>query len=124
MLDGPDYPNRARRSDHDDLLKENERLKTLLLENGISWAAEKPRERVKIHKMKTRKSSASRRRLPHIPMEIQLRILGYAMRCSFPVIDPFYKPRLEHLGKEERTNRKELPMRKYNAPSGPSFLVR
>jgi hypothetical protein len=116
MLDGPDYPNPLAKSVQDDLVKENERLKALLLDNGISWVLDKqkPKEPVKVHNMKTRKSSASENQLPHIPMEIQLRILGYAMKCSFPITDPFYKPRVEHLSKDERMKRKELPVRKYN----------
>ena len=116
MLDGPDYPNGLARSSQGDLLKENERLKALLLENGISWLpqSQKPKEPTKSHNMKTRKSSATLRQLPHIPMEIQLRILGYAMKCSFPIIDPFHKPRFEHLNRDERTKRKELPVRKFN----------
>jgi hypothetical protein len=118
MLDGPDYPNlpsSSSKSRHDELLKENERLKALLQDNGISWVPAKPKVPVKVHKMKTRKSSASsNHRLPHLPMEIQLRILGFAMRCSFPIIDPFFKPCYENLTKDERIQRKELPIRKYS----------
>jgi hypothetical protein len=58
MLDGPDYPNLASNSCYDELLKENERLKALLLENGISWALQKPKEPAKVHMMNTRKCSA------------------------------------------------------------------
>lgn len=119
MLDGPDYPTptASGKIRHDELLRENERLKALLMENGISWVPEKPKDPV-VHKMKTRKSSALEpdSQLPHLPMEIQLRILGFAMRSSFPIVDPLTKPRYEHLTKDERTQRKEYPVRKYNIP--------
>jgi hypothetical protein len=115
MLDGPDYPNpnSFAKSRNDKLLKENEQLKALLLENGISWVPEKLKEPVKIHRMKTRKSkvTAPDDQLPHLPMEIQLRILGFAMKCLFPIIDPFSKPRYEHLTKEEQLQRKKYPVR-------------
>lgn len=116
MLDGPDYPNSTAKSGQDELLKENERLKALLLENGISWVSAKPKEFIKVHKMKTRNSvpvAAFKKQLPHLPMEIQLRTLQFAMTCSFPVIDPFTKPVFEHLTKDEREQRKELPVREY-----------
>jgi hypothetical protein len=120
MLDGPDYPTvtGGGKSRHDDLLNENMRLKALLAEHGISWVPAKPAEAVKVHKMKTRKSAAamSNLDLPHLPMEIQLRIIGFAIKCSFPIIDPFTKPRYEHLTKDERAQRKEYPVRKYIAP--------
>ena len=117
MLDGPDYPNAVSsgKSRHDDLIKENERLKALLFDNGISWVPEKAKERVSVHKMTTRKrSSATTKQLPHLPMEIQLRILGFAMMCPFPVIDPFMKPQMEHLTKEEQMQRNKYPVREYH----------
>lgn len=120
MMDGPDYPTPTStgKTRLDELLKENERLKALLMENGISWVPGKPMEQF-IHKMKTRKSSAveSDNQLPHLPVEIQLRILGFAMRVSFPIIDPFSKPRYEHLTKDERAQRKEYPVREYTIPN-------
>ena len=130
MLDGPDYPDASSSGKirHDELLKENERLKTILLENGISWVPEKIKEPVKIHKMTTRKSAASaEEQLPHLPIEIQLRILKFVVQCPFPVIDPFTKPRLEHLTKEEQMQRKNYPLsecqvRHTQAPWSTRFL--
>ncbi|KAG0649424.1 hypothetical protein D0Z07_4486 [Hyphodiscus hymeniophilus] len=113
MLDGPDYPNTTSsgKSRYDEIIEENDRLKALLLDNGISWAPQKLKESVKFHKMKTRKSAVTAyQQLPHLPMEIQLRILGFAMKCPFPIIDPFSKPRLEHLTKEEQMQRKKYPV--------------
>jgi hypothetical protein len=124
MLDGPDYPSSSTKSRYDELLTENERLKGLLLENGISWVPQKPKEPVKVHKMKTRKSSAtSEKQLPHLPMEIQLRILGFTMRCSFSITDPFFRPRNEHLTKDERAKRKEIPVRKSSLRIAEPFAI-
>ena len=113
MLDGPDYPspNSFAKTRHEELLKENERLRSLLLENGISWAPERPR----VYKMRTRTSitGSPDKQLPHLPMEIQLRILGFAMQSRFPIIDPFSKARLEHLTKDEQVQRKKYPTRTY-----------
>lgn len=115
MMDGPDYPSptSTAKTRHDEVLKENERLKALLMDNGISWVPEKTKGLV-IHKMKTRKNSTvdSHNQLPQLPMEIQLRILGFAIRSSFPIVDPFTKPRYENLTKEERAQRKEYSLRK------------
>lgn len=113
MLDGPDYPDSAAKSGHDELLKENERLKALLLENGISWVPAKPKEATKVHKMMTRQSVAASTQLPHLPMEIQLRTLQFAMTCPFPITDPFTNPVFEHLSREEREQRRGLPIREY-----------
>jgi hypothetical protein len=57
-------------------------------------------------------------------MEIQLRILGFAMRCSHSIIDPLFKARNEHLTKDERAQRKELPVGKYISSAVSHLLSR
>jgi hypothetical protein len=115
MLDGPDYPNARDNKAQDKLIKENERLKALLLANGISWVPETSKPKENSHSMRTRRSlPAVDDQLPHLPIEIQLRILRFAMRFPFPIIDPFFAMRPEHMSKDEKVQHKELHLSKYS----------
>jgi hypothetical protein len=43
--------------------------------------------------------------MPHLPMEVQLRILHYALTSKYPIIDPLSKIRLENITAAEKTIR-------------------
>lgn len=66
--------------------KEISRLRNLLLENNINCSS-KPGDQGFISKTDDEAS------LPEVPHEILLLILSYAVTCSTPLTDPFYKGR-------------------------------
>ncbi|KAK3306780.1 uncharacterized protein B0T15DRAFT_152532 [Chaetomium strumarium] len=108
------------------LLAENLRLKKLLRENGISWDPRltlDPNDRTRgtwsspsppSKRMRTRSSTGpgrlahEGRRLPTLPMEIQLFILEYAMTSRFPIIDPLCTLSKDNITAEERRRGTQL----------------
>lgn len=58
----------------------------------------------------TRASTAqdTRRRLPHLPVEVQLRVLEYAVTATQPIIDPLCKTSNEHLVAKEKARGNQL----------------
>lgn len=73
------------------LAEENLKLKKLLRENGISWSpiARAHLQHTSHGNRKTRSAPGSiEPHLPTLPTEVVLRILRYAMRSPYPIIDP------------------------------------
>ncbi|OTB00549.1 hypothetical protein M426DRAFT_26464 [Hypoxylon sp. CI-4A] len=88
---------------------ENLTLKKLLRENGISWQSHSkpaPPSNGRV----TRSSSKSKcsGQLPHIPVEIQLRIMSFALTSAHPIVDPLCKVKPEHLMSREKTKASQL----------------
>jgi hypothetical protein len=114
MLDGADFPSASSNIREESLVKENERLKALLLKHSISWVDSKADQRICRMSLRSVDHSIfrenSQKALPHLPMEIQLKILKYAMKCSTPIIDPFFKHRPEHLTTDEKLEQKRIPV--------------
>lgn len=112
-MDGPDYPTPAStgKTRQDELLEENKRLKELLRKNNISWIPERIKEEFAPARKETLRNS-SHRPLPQLPMEIQLRILGFALRGT-PIVDPLTKLLKAHTTREEQRQRKAYPIRKF-----------
>ncbi|KAI1759763.1 hypothetical protein GGR53DRAFT_512497 [Hypoxylon sp. FL1150] len=87
-------------------------LKRLLRENDIDWRARSgviPATNGRI----TRSSSRARckplsKPLPHIPVEVQLRILTFALTSSTPIVDPLCKVKQEHLLLREKAKGHQL----------------
>jgi hypothetical protein len=135
MLDGPDYSdpfiqarrelvleeNQSLKSESQILKAEIQSLKALLSERGISWVEQQPKTTIKTQKHVVNRAFPAKKLLPHLPMEVQLRILGFAMKSSTPIVDPFFKARNEHLTKIERVERRQIPLRMY-APRYPCLF--
>ncbi|KAI1382682.1 uncharacterized protein F4822DRAFT_102563 [Hypoxylon trugodes] len=100
------YYNQPLRTKVRRLEDENLTLKRLLRENGISWQTRSKPARISSAGRITR--SSSRAPLPHIPVEIQLRILSFALTSSHPIIDPLCKLKQEHLLIKERHKSHQL----------------
>src|SRR5271168_2305629 len=105
MLDGPDYydpfiqarresvleENQSLKSESQILKAEIQSLKALLSQRGISWVEQQPKATIKTQKHVVNRVFPAKKLLPHLPMEVQLRILGFAMKSSTPIVDPFFK---------------------------------
>ena len=93
------------------LTDENLRLKRLLRENGISWspAATAHLQQVN-HSMRKTRSSLSSNQLgrPTLPMEVILRILGFAMQSRDPIVDPLWSLAPETLTEKEKTRGNQI----------------
>lgn len=118
------YYNRPLRDQNQQLVDENLQLKKLLRENGISWSPSlilnpdnpergiwseavwpsgKKGSRSRISGIKGSRSRLRHvRRLPSLPVEIQLRILEYALTSDYPIIDPLSKINQDALTPEEK----------------------
>jgi hypothetical protein len=117
MMEGPDPTASLASRRYDELEKENknnvdeiQRLKALLVANNIPWKSSKqfamqPRRRSTRHASATQPACKP---LPHLPTEIQLRILGHALTSPKPIIDPFYKLRRDNVTKEEWSRHKQI----------------
>ncbi|KAI0198911.1 hypothetical protein F4808DRAFT_434230 [Astrocystis sublimbata] len=99
------YHNHHLRVKNRHLESENLNLKRLLRESGISWQQKQPkrfrpatRSTHNTRSTKTEQSST----LPHLPIELQLRVLQYAMTSPFPIVDPLSKSRPERMLKREK----------------------
>lgn len=86
---------------------ENLLLKRLLRENGLSW---QPRSKFSQAPNRVTRSSSKTnyKPLPHIPVEIQLRILSFALTSPQPIIDPLCKVKGEHLMPHEKPKTNQL----------------
>ncbi|KAI1087579.1 hypothetical protein F5B19DRAFT_475144 [Rostrohypoxylon terebratum] len=102
------YYNHPLRTKIRRLEDENLALKRILLENGIPWNFRSRSAHISNGRM-TRSSSRIRcRPLPHIPVEIQLRILYFAMTSPQPIVDPLCKTKPGHLLIQEKTKSNQI----------------
>lgn len=91
--------NAPLRTKNHELEEENMRLKRLLRENGIPWSPDVAGHSVfqssgPTHNSSRRRSSrlsATQHRFPHLPVEVILRIMHYALVADGPIIDPLSK---------------------------------
>jgi hypothetical protein len=107
------------------LTEENLKLKRLLRTHGISWSPSITLEAECSPVLARRTSSRSLRsrtslsggssgsngtdqksKMPHLPMEVQLRILYYALTSTHPIIDPLSKFQPHNVTTKEMTIRK------------------
>ncbi|KAF3072292.1 hypothetical protein N5P37_003758 [Trichoderma harzianum] len=101
------YNNPLRRTNQI-LVEENMRLKRILRENGISWSplAQTHLNQNDPTRRKTRSSIAaagpSESTSPFLPTEVLLRILKFAMKSKYPIIDPLSAVTVENLTDEEK----------------------
>jgi hypothetical protein len=116
MMEGPDptvslasHRYETLEKEHKNNVEEIQRLKALLAANNIPW------ESTKQFSMQTCRRSTRHRStqpaskpLPHLPTEIQLRILSHALTSPKPIIDPFYKLRRDNVTKEEWSRHKQI----------------
>ncbi|KAI0105326.1 hypothetical protein GGR51DRAFT_198804 [Nemania sp. FL0031] len=96
------YYNQPLRAKNRRLEDENLTLKRLLREHGISWQNTQPKPARAKSSRVTRSSMNQDRVLPHLPVEIQLRVLGYAMTSPHPIVDPLCKSRPERMLPREK----------------------
>ncbi|KAI2465010.1 hypothetical protein F4781DRAFT_44019 [Annulohypoxylon bovei var. microspora] len=103
------YYNHPLRTKVRRLEDENLTLKRMLRENGISWQTRSKPVQTSNGRI-TRSSSrvSSSRPLPHIPVEIQLRILFFAMSSPHPIVDPLCKAKPEHLLVQEKVKSNQV----------------
>ncbi|KAI0184759.1 hypothetical protein EV127DRAFT_224320 [Xylaria flabelliformis] len=102
------YYNQPLRAKNRRLEDENLNLKRLLREHGISWQKNQPKPaRAKTSRV-TRSSIIQGRTLPHLPVEIQLRVLSYALTSPHPIVDPLCKSRPERMLPREKGKRNHI----------------
>lgn len=111
---------------------ENLKLKQSLRLNGFSWTngsvhrseqavsngtlpgtGNESKQLVSTRQASSRRTRASiaeenRRSLPHLPVEVQLRVLYYAMTSPHPIIDPLSKTNVEHLVSKEKARGNQI----------------
>ncbi len=116
MWEGPSYEpsaatvlNQVLNEEKKSHLQEIQRLRALLNENNIPWTKDSPKSvtNKNIQRMMTRRASlvpqlTSTKPSPRLPTEIIIRILGYSLTSTTPIIDPFWKVRLDNLTKDEK----------------------
>ncbi|KAI3317071.1 hypothetical protein HD806DRAFT_527358 [Xylariaceae sp. AK1471] len=95
------YYNQPLRAKNRRLEDENHSLKRLLREHGISWQTQPKYSPTKTSRV-TRSGKSQARTLPHLPVEIQLRVLSYALASSIPIVNPLCKSKPEHLLAREK----------------------
>lgn len=83
-------------------------LKRLLRKNGISWQNSQPNPTRPTSSRITRSSINQGRALPYLPVEIQLRVLCYALTSPHPIVDPFCKRRPERMLPHEKSKRNDI----------------
>jgi hypothetical protein len=104
------YNNPLRRTNHT-LAEENLRLKKLLRENGIAWS---PVAQMHLNetrpKKRTTRSSMTAQDLgcPHLPTEVILRILKFALTSPTPIIDPLSSLTAANLTEKEKTSGNQI----------------
>ncbi|KAI0799088.1 hypothetical protein GGR55DRAFT_670821 [Xylaria sp. FL0064] len=102
------YYNQPLRAKNRRLEEENLTLKRLLRKHNISWQASKPGPvRAKCSRV-TRSSISQQRTLPHLPVEIQLRVLSYALTSPYPIVDPLCKSRPERMLAREKGKKNNI----------------
>lgn len=95
--------NAPLRQQNRQLEDENLRLKRLLREHGIPWnesVATHPGFQSSTTRRRSSRLSAldqAAHRLPHLPVEVILRIMEYALTAKDPIIDPLLKLEPENL---------------------------
>lgn len=112
--DGRDHEEQAEvrynaplRTQNRQLQDENTRLKRLLRENGIAWSdavASHPGFQSTAAAAKSGRRRSLRlsaldqtfHKLPHLPVEVVLRIMQFALVAKDPILDPFCKLNPEH----------------------------
>lgn len=107
------YYNQPLRARNRELQDENLALKRLLRENGISWQSQNARS--------VRRRSSTRfgttglangpiptTSLPHLPVEVLLKILSFAVTSPHPIIDPLCKTMTEHLTTQEKARTNQI----------------
>lgn len=93
------------------LAEENMRLKRILRDNGISWSQVALNHLGQLNPMgrKTRSSmTAQDLDHPYLPMEVLLRILKYAMKSTYPIIDPLSPLTAENLSDKEKSRGNQI----------------
>ncbi|KAI0888570.1 uncharacterized protein GGS22DRAFT_60718 [Annulohypoxylon maeteangense] len=102
------YYNHPLRTKVRHLEDENRALRRMLRKNGISW---RPRSKP-AHKSNGRTTRSSGmvncRPLPHLPVEIQLRILSFAVTSPQPILDPLCNVKPEHLLVQEKVKSNQI----------------
>lgn len=83
-------------------------LKRLLREHGISWQSSQPSPTRATSSRITRSSINQDRVLPHLPVEILLRVLCYALTSPHPIVDPLCKSRPERMLPREKLKRNNI----------------
>ncbi|KAI1335778.1 hypothetical protein F5Y15DRAFT_408894 [Xylariaceae sp. FL0016] len=84
------------------LKDENRDLKRLLRENGIAWPTQLKSSPPQPVSLRITRSSKPQQSLPHLPVEIQLRILSYALTSPHPIVDPLSKVEADRLVVNEK----------------------
>ncbi|KAI1172145.1 hypothetical protein F4777DRAFT_20625 [Nemania sp. FL0916] len=100
--------NQPLRDKNRSLENENLFLKGLLRKNGISWQPSKSKPARAKSSRVTRSSTAQNRRLPFLPVEIQLKILKYAMTGRHPIVDPLCKSTPGRMLKREKNKQNDI----------------
>jgi hypothetical protein len=93
------------------LEEENARLKKILRENGIAWSsvALEHLDRGQLTKRRTRSYVSLREsKTPYLPTEVLLRILKYALKSPYPLIDPLSPLDPENLTDEEKSRGNQI----------------
>ncbi|KAI4866079.1 hypothetical protein F4820DRAFT_269043 [Hypoxylon rubiginosum] len=102
------YYNHPLRTKVRRLEDENLTLKRLLRENGINWQS-RPKPVQASNGRVTRSSAKAKcKPLPHVPVEVQLRILSFALTSSRPIVDPLCRVKPEHLLVREKAKNPQL----------------
>ncbi|GAW20554.1 hypothetical protein ANO14919_100620 [Xylariales sp. No.14919] len=102
------YYNQPLRAKNRRLEDENLALKRLLRKHNISWQANQPKPARAKNARVTRSIASQERALPHLPVEIQLRILSYALTSPHPIIDPLCKSRPERMLAREKSKNNSI----------------
>ncbi|KAI1208466.1 uncharacterized protein F4807DRAFT_468694 [Annulohypoxylon truncatum] len=102
------YYNHPLRTKVRRLEDENLALKRMLRENGISWQARSKPSQTHNGRITRSSGKVGCRPLPHIPVEIQLRILFFAMTSPQPIVDPLCKTKSEHLLVQEKVKSNQI----------------
>ncbi|KAI5862045.1 hypothetical protein GGS23DRAFT_125116 [Durotheca rogersii] len=97
------YYNHPLRAKVRRLEDENLNLKRLLRENGISWQIRPKLSQKSVTRVTRSSSKAQSASLPHLPVEVQLRILSYALTSPHAIVDPLCKLKQEHMSTREKS---------------------
>ncbi|KAH8680615.1 hypothetical protein BX600DRAFT_428600 [Xylariales sp. PMI_506] len=98
-----EYYNHPLRVRNKQLEDENVMLKRLLREKGISWPSASNRSTA----LRSRVNSQGMW-LPHLPAEIMLKVLCYALTSPFPIINPLCSARKEHQTSTENSRSNQI----------------
>lgn len=83
-------------------------LKRLLRENGISWQTRPKCTKASSSRVTRSSARAVCRPLPHIPVEIQLRIMSFALTSPHPIVDPLCRSKPENLLPREKSKTNQI----------------